>query len=168
MSAKFVENTVIELINGQIVMSRSDLAMPPFSIDPKNWNEIKDAVDELLPVKRRLTREEEIEQIKANPEEFRAMTFYGLDFFYAKYHSVKVQYDDFKYRLALFAHKPYSQKEEVIFDTADELKAELFKLKSVDVDHSFNVDFDDIFDSFMFGVNDIKKCYGIGGGGDDE
>lgn len=161
MNAKFVENTVIELINGKVVLSRSDLAMPPFSIDPKDWKEIKDAVDELVPIKRRPTREEVNEQIKADPETFKAMTFYGLDSFYAKYHSVKVQYTDFKYRLALFVHKPYSKKEEVIFDTADELKAELFKLKLVDVDHSFNVDFDDVFDSFMFGVNDIKKCYDI-------
>lgn len=165
MSAKFVENTVIELINGKVVMSRSDLAIPPFSIDPKDWYAIKDAIDELVPIKRRLTDQEQIEKTKADPELFRAMTFYGLDFFYAQYHSVKVQYDDFKYIIVLVGHKPYSENE-MIFDTADELKAELFKLKSADVDHSFNVDFDDIFDSFMFGVNDIKQHYGIGG--DDE
>ena len=147
-------------INGDNIELKDDTYQYS-SIPISRWQELKDAVDNQLPIKRRLTDKEEIEQIKANPEEFRAMTFYGLDFFYAKYHSVKVQYTDFKYRLALFAHKPYSQKKEVIFDTANELKAELFKLKSVDVDHSFNVDFDDIFDSFMFGVNDIKKCYGI-------
>lgn len=149
-----------------ITLSDTEYGSQYITIPLDKWQELKDRVDKSLPKKRRLTREEVNEQIKADPETFKAMTFYGLDFFYAQYHSVKVQYYDFKYRLALVDHKPYSQKEEVIFDTADELKAELFKLKSVDVDHSFNVDFDDIFDSFMFGVNDIKQCYGIGG--DDE
>lgn len=155
------DNKIQATINGDYIELRDD-TYQYVSIPISEWQEMKDLIDANLPIKRRLTREEEIEQIKANPEEFRAMTFYGLDFFYAKYHSVKVQYTDFKYRLALFDHKPYSRKEEVIFDTADELKAEFFKLKSVDVDHSFNVDFDDVFDSFMFGVNDIKQCYDIG------
>ena len=146
-------------INGDNIELKDDTYQYS-SIPISRWQELKDAVDNQLPIKRRLTDKEEIEQIKANPEEFKAMTFYGLDFFYAKYHSVKVQYDDFKYRFVLVGRKPYLEKE-MFFDTADELRAELFKLKSVDVNHSFNVDFDDVFDSFMFGVNDIKKCYGI-------
>ena len=156
MSAKFVENTVIELINGQIVMSRSDLAMPPFSIDPKNWNEIKDAVDELLPIKRRLTREEEIEQIKADPELAKFMISTGLEIPYAKDRFCHLGWNQKGYVLTLVDFNPDS-RDEKRFDNADDCKTEFLKLKP----RNPNRDWEENFESFMFGVNDIKKCYDI-------
>ncbi|MGM8939560.1 hypothetical protein ACS8E2_12790 [Psychrobacter glaciei] len=159
MNAKFVENTVIELINGKIVLSLSDLAMPPFSIDPKDWYAIKDAIDELVPIKRRPTREEEIEQIKADPELAERMISTGLEIPYAKDRMCYMWWTQKGYGLTLVDHEPYN-KDEKRFDNVDDFKTEFLKLKP----RNPNRDWEENFDSFMFGVNDIKKFYGIGGG----
>lgn len=167
MSAKFVENTVIELINGQIVMSRSDLAMPPFSIDPKNWNEIKDAVDELLPVKPKLTLKEEIEEMKlSEPELAEKMISVGLEITYARNRICHMWWSRKGYSMTLVDYEPYS-KDEKRFDNSDDFKTEFLKLKPRNTNRDWEKDFDD----FMRSVVETKEYYNVTDsefGGDDE
>ena len=156
MSAKFVENTVIELIHGKVVLSRSDLAMTPFSIDPKDWNAIKDAIDELVPIKRRPTREEEIEKIKADPELAEFMIATGLEIPYAKDRFCHLGWNQKGYVLTLVDFNPDS-RDEKRFDNADNLKTEFLKLKA----RNPNRDWEGNFESFMTGVNNTKQFYGV-------
>jgi len=86
------------------------------------------------------------------------MTYTGLEINYAKDRVCHLSWDIKGYVLTLVDHNPFS-KDEKRFDTADELKTEFLKLSDRNTNRDWNQDFDD----FMLGVNDIKQCYGIGG-----
>lgn len=95
-------------------------------------------------------------QVLADSELAKRMIFFGVEANYAKDKSYVLEYTDHKYRLILkcFATSGRQNKD---FDTAKELKAEFLKLKPTNTHRDFDAD----FDSFMNGVKDTKRYWGI-------
>lgn len=144
-----------------ITLSDTEYGSQYITIPLDKWQELKERIDANLPIKRRLTDQEQIEQIKADPELAERMISTGAEILYAKDRFCYMWWSQKGYKLTLVDNDPFN-KDEKLFDNADDFKVEFLKLSDRNANRDWNQDFDD----FMFGVNDIKKCYGIGG--DDE
>lgn len=99
------------------------------------------------------------EQVLADPEIAKQMIFFGVEAIYAQDKAYVLEYAERKYRLILKCFTTNNKRVQK-FGTADELKAEFFKLKPTNTNRDFDAD----FDGFMNGVKDTKEYWGI----DDE
>lgn len=121
-----------------------------------DWQDMKDAFNESVSKKRRLTDAEQIAEIKSDPELAEKMISSGLDIPYAKDRFCYLWWSQQGYKITLVDYEPFSKTEQ-LFDNVDDFKTEFLKLKP----RNPNSDWDDIFRYFMLSIADVKKHFNI-------